>query len=527
MGFYRGLVALLFLLPVGIMGYKVISLGYPASEFIPAVRYSVSLTMEVDGDGEAVALSIAVPSSDVRQFVGEHHYSSGSFVVDVSSEGENRVATWKADTLWGRQSVGMTFVAEPSRRRYSIPEGLRVLAKQPSFLQPYLVASEGIQVEDPLVEAALRQIFPSGEAGVPQVLRAIHEFVRTRIETVAQPESLDAVTTLKLGQASSTGKTRLFTALARSAHLPARPARGLVLREGARQQFRDWAEVYVGGHWIPFDPVEGWFAELPSNYLKLASGDAALFRYSDGANFQYAYHVTRELTPKRELLEALRSARLNALNLSGALERMHIPMDLIQLLLLFPLGALFITVFRNVVGIHTFGTFLPVLIAAACEQTGLLWGTFGFLTIISGSGLVRHGLDRLGLLHSPKMSIVFTAVIALMMAMMVFGVRWGIFELARMTLFPVAILTVTTERFALIQSEQGFWEAAKTLIGTLVVVVACYGVLTSAFLRSLFVAFPELLLMVVALDLCLGKWVGVRLMELFRFRRLIWQGQEP
>jgi hypothetical protein len=199
-------------------------------------------------------------------------------------------------------------------------------------------------------------------------------------------------------------------------------------------------------------------------------------------------------------------------------------MDLIQLLLLFPLGALIITVFRNVVGIHTFGTFLPVLIAAACEPMGLAWGIFGFLTIIFGSGLVRHGLDRLGLLHSPKMSILFTVVIGLMIAMTAFGVEFGLVELARITLFPVAILAVTTERFSVIQSEQGVGEAGKTLIGTLLVVIACYGVLASAFLRSLFLAFPELLLAVVALDLCLGRWVGVRLMELFRFRRLIKEG---
>jgi len=35
-------------------------------------------------------------------------------------------------------------------------------------------------------------------------------------------------------------------------------------------------------------------------------------------------------------------------------------------------------------------------------------------------------------------------------------------------------------------------------------------------------AFPELLLMLIALNMWLGKWIGMRVSEFVRFRRLIW-----
>jgi hypothetical protein len=43
----------------------------------------------------------------------------------------------------------------------------------------------------------------------------------------------------------------------------------------------------------------------------------------------------------------------------------------------------------------------------------------------------------------------------------------------------------------------------------------------SAVLKSLVLVFPECLLLIIAFDLWLGKWVGIRLAEFIRFRRLL------
>jgi hypothetical protein len=39
-----------------------------------------------------------------------------------------------------------------------------------------------------------------------------------------------------------------------------------------------------------------------------------------------------------------------------------------------PLGALIICVLRNIIGLPTFGIFMPVLMALAFRNTGLLYG---------------------------------------------------------------------------------------------------------------------------------------------------------
>jgi hypothetical protein len=59
------------------------------------------------------------------------------------------------------------------------------------------------------------------------------------------------------------------------------------------------------------------------------------------------------------------------------------------------------------------------------------------------------------------------------------------------------------------------------MVVTLGVVAACFAVMDSLFFQSLILAFPELLLLVIALDLWLGKWMGMRLTEFIRFRHLL------
>ena len=54
----------------------------------------------------------------------------------------------------------------------------------------------------------------------------------------------------------------------------------------------------------------------------------------------------------------------------------------------------------------------------------------------------------------------------------------------------------------------------------MVVAVICFGVMEIALLKHLFFVFPELLLLVLAFTLLLGRYSGYRLLELLRFRPL-------
>jgi hypothetical protein len=96
-----------------------------------------------------------------------------------------------------------------------------------------------------------------------------------------------------------------------------------------------------------------------------------------------------------------------------------------------------------------------------------------------------------------------------------------LFELSHISLFPIAILTITAERFALLQIEDGFKRVLKVMLMTIITVGFCYLAMSSLAMEALFLAFPELFLILIVLNLLLGRWIGVRVTELRRFKWLI------
>ncbi len=136
----------------------------------------------------------------------------------------------------------------------------------------------------------------------------------------------DALTAARLGEGSCNGKSRLFVALARRAGIPARLVGGLILDSGRKNTSHQWVEAYVGGYWIPFDPLNGHFASLPSNYLELYRGDKFLFSHTPNINFDYSFTIQKRLVANPSLVNELRFHPFNAYVAWQAFETIGIPL---------------------------------------------------------------------------------------------------------------------------------------------------------------------------------------------------------
>ena len=75
---------------------------------------------------------------------------------------------------------------------------------------------------------------------------------------------------------------------------------------------------------------------------------------------------------------------------------------LVELLLLFPVAALIIVVFRNVIGLTTFGTFTPALLGLAFRDPSGWPGMLVFIGIVLAGWFLRRLLDRFHLLQVPR-----------------------------------------------------------------------------------------------------------------------------
>ena len=124
----------------------------------------------------------------------------------------------------------------------------------------------------------------------------------------------------------------------------------MILASGSKRTSHQWVEIYAGGHWVPFCPTNGHFATLPANYLQLYRGDEALFAHTADVNFDYRFE-----TATRQIPSPKARTSFQLVNVWAMFERLGLPFALLRTLLMLPLGALIVVLFRNVVGIPTFG----------------------------------------------------------------------------------------------------------------------------------------------------------------------------
>lgn len=212
-------------------------------------------------------------------------------------------------------------------------------------------------------------------------------------------------------------------------------------------------------------------------------------------------------------------------DVAGTLATAGLSREVVEILLLIP-PAFFVTLaLRHVVGLETMGNFLPVLLAAAARQTGLLVALVAIAVVALVAGVGRFSLDSLRLLRLPKMGALLTIVVALLVAAAYLGARFDIAAVAHLGLFPIVILTFTVERLSQTLEDDGPKAAVKLLLGTALAISASYVVIAHAAVAALFVAFPELLAVILGAQIALGRYTGMRVTELFRFRRLIFAAE--
>jgi hypothetical protein len=192
-----------------------------------------------------------------------------------------------------------------------------------------------------------------------------------------------------------------------------------------------------------------------------------------------------------------------------------------RLLLLVPLGALVISMLRNIVGFPTFGIFMPVLMALSFRNTGLYYGLAIFFGVLLIGYAVRRILDKLRLLLVPRMSVLLTLVIAAFTILALIGSQYGLREFMAVGLLPFVILTMVIERFFVLIEEAGVKQGIRTAVGSAIVSVITYWIISWEPLQLTFFVYPELMAAVAGVQILIGQYSGYRLSELFRFRKLI------
>ncbi len=303
------------------------------------------------------------------------------------------------------------------------------------------------------------------------------------------------------------------------AKIPAIPIQGVQLTEQKRANISVYLGVYNGQEWLYINPKTS-TAGFPKNFLAWQYGNAPMFDVIGGKKAQFS--LTISPTP----INALSIAKTHGLQTESQLLRfspLELPIHIqetYKILLTLPIGAFIILLLRNFIGLKTFGTFMPVLIALAFRETHVILGVTLFSLLVSLGLVARFYLEKLRLLLVPRLAAILTVVVLLMLLISVVSQNLGLESGLSAALFPMVILTMTIERMCISWDERGASDAIRSGVGSLFSAVIAYFAMSYQPLQYLIFAFPELLLVLLAFILWFGQYRGYRLFELFRFNAL-------
>jgi hypothetical protein len=497
--------------------WRLSTVGSKMNALLPERHYQFMVDMQLQGHGEDVSVRMMLPIETASQTTRDEAVKSSNFQFSIENGSTYRSGVWTGREIRDQQKLGYSCTVRTIRESYELSPTLEIPESYPYQVQAYLLSTDTIQSDSDEIAALFDTIVPQDQRNnLTSIIQKAYDYCLDSIKSVKITGTTDALTCLRLGEASCGGKSRLFAALLRHAGIPARLVGGLILKDSTWTSTHLWVDVWIAGRWVPFCTLNDYFAEKPMRYLVLYYGELPMLKRTRHVNFRYNFTAESILVPPENT-----AGLTGLLNLWGLFEQVHIPIELLTVILLFPVGALVVTFARNILGVLTFGVFAPALLAVAFHGTGLVWGVFLFVIILAVGAGVRLFLERFQLLQTPRLGIMLTVTSLTMLGISIVSVAKGLTLSSRVSLFPLVIISMTIERFSVMTEEDGFAAAMKVCIMTILVACFSYWAMNLQFLESIVLAFPETQLLILALFFIIGRWPGLRLLEYVRFREFI------
>jgi len=197
-------------------------------------------------------------------------------------------------------------------------------------------------------------------------------------------------------------------------------------------------------------------------------------------------------------------------------------LDLLILILLLPVALTAVAIGRYLIGLQGLGLFPPVMMGLIFLSTGIVPGLLLFIVILLVEILIIFLLRRLKIHFMAKMALVLLVVCLVLLPVLLLPLRLKMPLLFNSALIPILLLILISENLAEVQLRKTPRKALRATLETLILASLAFFVLNSLVLKRMMLLYPEAMMVLVAiLDIWVGQFAGLRLLEYHRFRKVL------
>lgn len=194
-----------------------------------------------------------------------------------------------------------------------------------------------------------------------------------------------------------------------------------------------------------------------------------------------------------------------------------VPANTVVLILLLPLLASIVAFIRHIVGLPSLEMLVPVTLSVTLIATGITAGFALLLAVLIASFVSRMLLKKVRIMQLPKMALSILIVAAFVLGALTITATIGILAVKQLSIFPVLIFILLSDKIVALQLERTMRSTIYITSITIMLGLLGYILLSSTFLRNIVLLYPELVLLLIPVNILIGRYFGLRLAEYFRF----------
>jgi hypothetical protein len=421
------LIALCFLIGISIFAFKYFVAGFPLFPNEQIKSWHIESKIMLENPSENIKIALKTPEKTPYYSQVDERFVSGGFGRYPSEDGRS--------TFLSKHSPSSQEVIYYHTVVYGIKSASGTTENYAKTL------TERFK-DYPLIEA-----FDTDDVRI--VLENIHQeltqkssdkssYINSLFEYLRDNKN-DNLRLLEIKSGKENDKVMIAVEILRYAGIPARQMNGILLSEAKKNtKIVSWVEAVVDNHAVRFSPDRDKMG-MPSNIFPWYEGYGKIYDILSGTS-----QVKMEFSVKHHIESALTESFWNGTNVKSFLYKVSVynmPVEIqlvMSMLLLIPIGAVVCVFLKQMIGIPTFGTFMPVLVAISFRETGFMWGIIFFSSIVAIGMLFRSLFDNLKLLVVPRLSAILTIVVGIIFVLS-FTLNRFSYNAGGLSLFPLII----------------------------------------------------------------------------------------
>lgn len=212
--------------------------------------------------------------------------------------------------------------------------------------------------------------------------------------------------------------------------------------------------------------------------------------------------------------------------------------QILLFIVLIPLVITLLGVMRYIVGFRTLSVYAPLLLTYLFFKLsfisyniqnvwiGLILGISFFTISLVFSTIFFLITKNLRLHYIPKLSLIVTGLTGIFLIVVILGAYLEISNIIEAGPLTLVIAVVLGEAFMAIIAKKNAKIALTIAFETLIISIICYIFISISVVQEVFYRYPLAILIMILLNLGIGRFLGLRLIEYWRFRKLIFKKRD-